>query len=89
MSGISVEKSWVAGVASAPLYIATAVLISGLDLLPWFIAVLGAVIAISVLYRQFVVRAVGRGHKLSIVLAWWGAAQMLLIAVSMAVIQAV
>lgn len=70
------------------MYIATAVLMSDRDRLPWFIAVLGAVIVISVLYRQFIVRAAG-GDKLSIVLAWWGAAQILLIAVSMAVIEAV
>lgn len=88
MSAISVEKSWVAGVASAPLYVATAILISGLDLLPWFIAFIGAVIAIAVLYRHFVVRTVARGHKPSIVLAWWGAAQMLFIGASVWVIQA-
>ncbi|MDX1635474.1 MAG: hypothetical protein R3280_12615 [Marinobacter sp.] len=87
MPAITVEKSWVAGIASAPLYVVTAVLISGLGLVQWFVAFLGAVIAIAVLYRKFVVQTVARGHKPSVVLAWWGAAQMLFIAASVAVIQ--
>ncbi len=88
MATLSVEKSWVAGIASAPLYIATAILISGLDLLAWFVAFLGAVIAIAVLYRKFVVQMVARGHKPGVVLAWWGAAQMMFIGASVWVIQA-
>lgn len=87
MSAISVEKSWVAGIASAPLYVVTAVLISGLGLAAWFVAFLGAVIAIAVLYRKFVVQMVAKGHKPGVVLAWWGASQMLFIAASVLVIQ--
>lgn len=88
MSAISVEKSWVAGVASVPLYLAVAILISGLDPVTWLFAFIGAVIAIAILYRKFVVQSVARGHKPAVVLAWWGAAQMLFIAASVWVIQA-
>ena len=88
LSALGVEKSWVAGIASAPLYIATAILISGLGLAAWFAAFIGAVIAIAVLYRKFVVQMVARGHKPAVVLAWWGAAQMMFLAVSVWVIQA-
>lgn len=89
MSAISVERTWVAGVASAPLYVVIAVLISGLSLMTWFITFIGAVLAIAVLYRKFVVQMVARGYRPGIVLAWWGAAQVLFIAASVWIIQTV
>jgi hypothetical protein len=73
----SIEKKWwVAGIATAPLYLVTAISISGLGPLIWLISFVGVMFVTGILYQVFVVRPVKNGSKPLPVLLRWLAVQI-------------
>ena len=77
MEPTSIEKKWwVAGIATAPIYLVTAISISGLGPLIWLISFVGVMFVTGILYQVFVVRPVNNGSKPLPVLLRWVAAQI-------------
>jgi hypothetical protein len=77
-----IEKRWVEGLATIPLYLATAFILNGffkLEALGYVITILILLFVFGFLYRSFVVNRIRNGSNAWITLGQWCLGQILII----------
>ena len=72
-SKLDVSKTWVAGLASIPVYAVAAFLISAMPLINWIVMFVAIQFAVAMLYRRVVIdRVAGGAQPLHCLGQWFG-----------------
>lgn len=85
-SNLDVSKTWVAGLASIPVYAVAAFLISAMPLVHWIVMFVAIQFAVALLYRRVVINRVASGSQPLHCLGQWFALQGVAILVGLGLV---